>query len=134
MKALLRSINSMGTALSNPRWKNRGISITNNLSVLCACFVMLLVGVHTLTHGIGKIIFVGVVIIGSLLLIPFINQWGKVNTGRTLLTLVLVLGTLLITISNKMETGEMVSMSTFYNSRVAILFFSIFPFATIHFM
>ena len=124
----------MGTSLSYPRWKNRGISITNNLSMLCGCFVLLLVGIHVLTHGIEKMVFPGICIAISLFIIPCINQWGKTDTARTLLTLSLILGVLVLTISNKMETGEMSSMSTFYNSRVAILFFSIFPFATIHFI
>jgi len=133
MKALFRKVNGLGTSMSYPRWKNRGIRITNNLSVLCASFTLLLLVIHTLTHGIEKIIFPGVGIAMGLFLIPSINKLGKINIARTLLTLCLILGTLVLTIFSKMRGSEMISMSTFYNSRVAILFFSIFPFATIHF-
>ncbi|HEY5824380.1 MAG TPA: HAMP domain-containing sensor histidine kinase [Cyclobacteriaceae bacterium] len=133
MKPLLQKINDLGTSVSYPRWKNRGIRITNNISIICAFFVLLLIVVHTLTYGIEDLIYRGSGIIICLLLIPFINKSSKIDIARTLLTLCLITGTMVLTVSNKLGTGEVVSMSTFYNSRVAILFFSILPFATIHF-
>ena len=133
MSTLLTSLRYFGTSLSNPGWLNRNIVIANNISLLFCLLNLLLGAVHALTHPGDKSIYVGLFNASVHLLIPFINRAGFVNTGRTLITVMLVAGSLALTVTRKLTSPEEIPMNTFLQSRTGILMFCIVPYTYFNF-
>lgn len=96
--------------------------------------MVLLLIVHGLSHTSDRAIFSGLPILLFFMCIPFLNRAGRIDSGRTMLTIGLIVGTLAMTLSRKLLSTDGMSISTFYQSRTGILVFSIIPFATIHFL
>jgi signal transduction histidine kinase len=123
----LTAISHYGTSLNYPPWKNRGVVIANNVAMLCTLVVLILTIGHGLSHS-DNVVYVGLTVSLLFLLIPFVNRLGKADAGRTSLTLLLILGTMILTIARKVSQTE-VSLVTYFLPRTGILFFAILPFA-----
>ncbi|HEY5918234.1 MAG TPA: HAMP domain-containing sensor histidine kinase [Chryseolinea sp.] len=133
MKDLLNKFRYYGTSLSHPRWLNRNIVVTNSISMATVFIVLTLLAIHVVTHPEENMYAVVLLTEVIVLSVPFINRTGYHRVGRTVLTICLVLGTLAFTIGRKMAIPDVVPMNTFFQSRAALIVFSIIPFATIHF-
>ena len=133
MKGSLSNFRYYGTSLSHPKWLNRNIVIANSISSICALVGFLLTVVHSITHPEDNIEYYGLLLCLLYMSVPFLHRAGHINLGRTFLTIALVTGTLLFTITRKMTTIGELPMNTFFQSRTAIVVFCIIPLAIFNF-
>lgn len=133
MQSRFKRIRYYGTSLTYPGWQNRNVIIANNISLLSVSVLFFLNIVHSITHPGDKVVYASIIVGMILLSVPLLHRSGFLRLGRTLLTVALTTGMLILTLTRKITSEEVVSMNTFYQSRTAILVFCIVPLATIHF-
>ena len=132
MKKLLNKFRYYGTSLNHPRWLNRNIVVTNSISIGTVSIVLLLLLIHVISHPDESIYVATFVTCAIILSVVFINHAGYHQFGRTVLTVGLVFGTLVLTIARKVSMDP-VPMNTFFQSRAALTVFCVVPFAIFQF-
>ena len=133
MKGFLTKYRHYGTSLSHPRWLNRNIVVANSISLATVAIVVTLTVVHSISHPRDNLYLASLITIASVLSVPFIHRTGNHQLARTILTIGLVGGTLVLTIARKMNTFDPVPMNTFYQSRAALTVFCVIPYAIFNF-
>lgn len=128
----IRKLSRYGTSLNNPLWLNRNIVVANNIALFCSAALFALATIHGISHPEKEVVYVTYFVSVLFLSIPFLHRMGYFDTGRTLLTFLLLVGSLLFTITRKMSQTD-VSIATYYQSRIGILVFSLIPLASFHF-
>ncbi len=134
MQKQLKRFSQLGTSGSFPKWKNRNIVITNNISMV---FILLLTCLCLVQYNFNtndRVIQVVGTMIAALCLLPFLQHLGFNDTSRTLITITMILGTLSVTIVNKMSNFSNLSLLSYYQSRTALIILSIVPLMTISFV
>jgi signal transduction histidine kinase len=133
MTGYLKKLRYFGTSSVNPEWRNRGITATNTTSIVCFFLMGIMAVVHAVSHQEFVPVFAAALLMLAFISVPFIQRSGKTDFGRTLLTILLMFGTLGLTIARKFNLEEHITVATFYIPRLALLVFLILPFTTFHF-
>jgi len=133
MLGQLKQISRFGTSLNYPAWQNRNIIVANHISMFCFLAISVLTTVHALSHSENEVVYAGIMATTCFLLVPLLLRLGKIDLGRTFLTIILIAGTVTFTIVRKLFLSQEIFIGTYYNSRIALLVFSMTPLATFHF-
>lgn len=136
MIKLIKEYSRFGIVSSYPSWKNRNTHISNNLSLFLGFIISIFVFIHIVTHPNEIRVLYGFLFCLVLILsIPFINKYINTDVGRTLLTLDMVAALLVFTVLRKLsaDADNLISVYTFYLSRLFILIFSLLIFSYFHY-
>jgi signal transduction histidine kinase len=133
VKNFLNKFRYYGTSLSYPRWLNRNIIVANSISLTTIGFALILAVVHQISHPRDNVYLACLAVSAILFSVPLINRFGYHRVGRTVLTIGLVFGVLIFTITRKMTSPDPIPMNTFFQSRAAITVFCVIPFAIFRF-
>ena len=132
MKKLLNKFRYYGTSFNHPRWLNRNIIVANSVSIATVALVLLLLLIHVISHPDENIYVASLATSAIILSVLLINRAGYHQIGRTVLTIGLVFGVLMLTIARKVSMDP-VPMNTFFQSRAALTVFCVIPFAIFQF-
>jgi hypothetical protein len=100
--------------------------------MICASGLILLFAGHSVAHPGDKALYAVASFTLLFASVPLLNKWGFVNAGRMFVSIGLVVGSLVFTLTRKLADPEIATVITYYMPRTAIVVFCILPLAVFH--